>query len=84
VNGGSDNTDIVNPPNSITSSWAAVVTLVNSNPIAVTGVTVAPTTLSLGIGASSLLTATVLPANATNKNVTWSSSSTNVTVDANG
>jgi uncharacterized protein YjdB len=84
VNGGSDNTDIVNPPNSITSSWAAVVTLVNSNPIAVTGVTVAPTTLSLGIGASSLLTATVLPANATNKNVTWSSSSTNITVDANG
>jgi uncharacterized repeat protein (TIGR02543 family) len=84
VNGGSDNTDIGNPPNSITSSWAAVVTVVNSNPIAVTGVTVAPTTLSLGIGASSLLTATVLPANATNKNVIWSSSNSNVMVDANG
>jgi len=43
--------------------------------VAVTGVTVAPTTLTIGVGeTSAALVATVAPANATNKNVTWSTS----------
>ncbi|MDQ8306983.1 Ig-like domain-containing protein [Enterococcus faecium] len=43
------------------------------------------TTLSLVVGATETLTATVLPANATNKNVTWSAvDSTIATVDAKG
>jgi formylglycine-generating enzyme required for sulfatase activity len=43
------------------------------DPVAVTGVTLAPTTLSLTMGeASKTLTATVAPNDATNKNVTWS------------
>ncbi|MDN3041026.1 Ig-like domain-containing protein [Enterococcus faecium] len=43
------------------------------------------TTLSLVVGANETLTATVLPVNATNKNVTWSSSdSTIATVDTKG
>ncbi len=53
--------------------------------VAVTGVTVSPTTLSLSVGGTSKLTATVAPSNATNKNVTWASSNTAVaTVDASG
>ncbi|HFC9121995.1 TPA: Ig domain-containing protein [Enterococcus faecium] len=50
-----------------------------------TSVTLNKTTLSLVAGANETLTATVLPANATNKNVTWSSSdSTIATVDTKG
>ncbi len=45
--------------------------------VPVTGVTVAPTS-NLVLGDTQQLTATVLPANATNKNVTWSSNDTNV------
>ena len=41
--------------------------------IAVTGVTLDKPTVSLVAGTSTTLTATVLPANATNKTVTWSS-----------
>jgi len=44
----------------------------------VTGVTVAPTTLTLEVGGSSDLTATIAPANATNQNITWSSSNSNI------
>ncbi|WP_325069366.1 Ig-like domain-containing protein [Enterococcus sp. E4-208] len=43
------------------------------------------TTLSLVVGANETLVATILPANATNKNETWSSSdSTIATVDTKG
>ena len=42
--------------------------------VPVTGVSVSPTTLSLTVGQTSQLTATVTPSNATNKAVTWSSS----------
>lgn len=53
--------------------------------VPVTGVTVAPATLSVGIGVTGQLTPNVLPANASNKNVTWTSNNTSVaTVDANG
>ena len=53
--------------------------------VAVTGISVVPATLTLTEGESETLTATVLPSNATNKDVTWSSSSAAVaTVDANG
>ena len=45
-----------------------------TGPVAVTGVSVAPTTLSLVRGAVGTLTATVTPAQATNPAVTWSSS----------
>lgn len=53
--------------------------------VAVTGVTVAPTTVSVVEGATEQLTATVAPANATNPAVTWSSNAEAfATVDANG
>ena len=57
----------------------------DSSVIAVTGVSLDKTSLSLTEGASEKLLATVSPANATNKSVTWSSSDDSVaTVDANG
>ena len=53
--------------------------------VAVTGVTLSKTTLSLVEGGSETLTATIAPSNATNKNVSWSSSATSVaTVDNAG
>ena len=58
---------------------------VTGRTIAVTGVTLDKTTLSLTEGESATLTATIAPTNATNKNVTWTSSDTAVaTVDATG
>lgn len=54
-------------------------------PVAVTGVQLDKSTLSLEEGANYTLTATVAPANASNKNVTWSSSDTSVaTVNSSG
>lgn len=49
-----------------------------------TGVELNKTTLSLAEGKSETLTATVLPVDATNKNVTWKSSNTNVASVING
>jgi uncharacterized protein YjdB len=51
----------------------------STTPVAVTGVTVSPTTLIVGINATASLLATVLPTDASNKNVTWSSSNTAIT-----
>lgn len=51
----------------------------------VTGATVAPTTTNVAVGATEQLTATVAPANATDKTGTWDSSdATKATVDAAG
>jgi len=48
--------------------------IVNAGNILVTGVTVSPTSAAINVGATQQLTATVSPTNATNKNVTWSTS----------
>ncbi len=56
---------------------------VTTSVISVTGVTLSPTSLSLNIGGTSQLTATVLPANATNKLVSWSSSNNSVVTVSN-
>ena len=51
----------------------------------VTGVSLSSDTLTLKVGESHTLTATITPHNATDQNVTWSSDNTSVaTVDANG
>jgi uncharacterized protein YjdB len=53
--------------------------------VAVTGVTLAPTTVSVEVGKTTSLTATVAPANATEKSVTWKSSDEETaTVDSKG
>lgn len=54
-------------------------------PVAVTGVSVTPETLSLTVGQVATLTATVAPENATNKNVSWDSDDmSSATVDSDG
>lgn len=61
------------------------VSVVTSNVVAVTGVSVSPTSASINVGATTQLTATVAPSNATNKNVTWSSSNSGIaSVNASG
>ncbi|NBD25684.1 Ig-like domain-containing protein, partial [Paenibacillus glycinis] len=58
---------------------------VDNTPIAVTGVTLDKGSLSLVVGESGQLTASVQPSNATNKNVVWTSGTASVaTVDATG
>jgi uncharacterized protein YjdB len=53
--------------------------------VPVTSVSVSPTTATINVGATQQLTATVLPANATNKTVSWSSGNTSVaTVNSSG
>ena len=57
---------------------ADCVVTVKAKTVPVTGVSLDQTTMTLTEGDTSTLTATVSPANATNKDVTWSSSNTNV------
>ena len=52
--------------------------------IAVESVSLNKTTLTIGAGSSETLTATILPAAATNRNVTWTSSDSTVATVANG
>lgn len=52
--------------------------------IPVSAISVNPTTLTLTVGATGTITATVKPDNATNKKVNWSSSNTDVATVANG
>ncbi|MGD9169545.1 MAG: cellulase family glycosylhydrolase [Candidatus Thiodiazotropha sp.] len=54
-----------------------------SQSIAVTGVTLSPTSASVGVGDSTTLSASVLPDNATNKNLTWNSSNTGIATVSN-
>jgi uncharacterized protein YjdB len=63
------------------------IVLTNSNVpvVAVTGITVSPTTATVGIGSTQQLSATIAPANATNQTVTWTSSNTTAaSVNASG
>jgi uncharacterized protein YjdB len=53
-------------------------------PVAVTGVTVTPETITIGVNSTTQLTATVAPNNATDKTVTWSASNTKATVSTTG
>lgn len=65
--------------------WELYTSVNIASPVPVTSVSVSPSSATINIGSTQQLTATVLPANATNKSVTWSSSNTAVaTVNASG
>jgi len=55
-----------------------------STTVAVTGVSLNKTSTTLTVGETETLTATVVPTNATNKNVSWTSSNTSVASVSNG
>lgn len=75
-NGGESSTYVLNVEGTSTPG---------TGPVQVTGVSLSQTTMDLTAGSTSQLTATVEPFNATNKNVTWSSSAPEVAaVDENG
>ena len=62
-----------------------MITVVAAAPIAVTSVSMSPTSANINIGATQQLTTTISPTNAANQNVTWSSSNTTVaTVNGSG
>ncbi len=61
-----------------------VSTVPGGDPIPVTGVTLTPPTANVSINGTQQLTGTVLPINATNKSVTWSSSNTGVATVSSG
>jgi uncharacterized protein YjdB len=66
------------------TATCAVTVNTSTGPVPVEGVTISPASLSFEIGASRTLTATVLPDNASNKTVTWSSSAPSIArIDAN-
>ena len=72
------NSNITLAAPSVTGGWTEAA-------VSVTGVTLNKTSISLVPGKGETLTATVTPADATNKNVTWKSSNEAIaTVDANG
>jgi uncharacterized protein YjdB len=63
------------------ATWAGNGSLVN---IPVTGITLSPASLTVSIGSSTQLEATIAPANASNKNITWTSNNTAIAVSATG
>jgi len=68
-----------------TNYWTEATCQVTVDPTLATSIILNQTSISLPIGSTQTLTATVMPANASNKTVTWSSSDESVaTVDANG
>ena len=84
--GSTETLDIFVPAGKNLTAGKIATLTVDMNPsVAVTGVSVTPTTLSLPEGGTGTLTATVTPSNATDKTVTWSSSNTAVaTVSSSG
>lgn len=75
---------VSNSAGSVISDVATLTVNAAAN-VPVTSVTLDKTSLTLDVGGTETLTATVEPANATNKAVTWSSDNISVaTVDANG
>ena len=66
------------------AAWAGNGKLVSAN-IPVTGIVLLPATLTLNVGSPQQLAATITPANASNKNLNWSSDNTAVaTVSSTG
>ncbi|MDR2497025.1 MAG: Ig-like domain-containing protein, partial [Tannerellaceae bacterium] len=69
---------------SVDGGHQASILLEVGSPVAVTGVSLNETTATIGADGTLQLTATVAPANASNKNVTWSSSDITVATVVNG
>ena len=84
VKGLKEGTAIITVTTADGGKTASCTVTVKPRTIAVTGVSLSKTELTLTVGDSHTLTATVSPSNATNKNVTWRSSNTAVATVTNG
>ena len=84
VGTGTANITVTTEDGSKTATCAVTVNTPSSDPIAVTGVSLDKELIYIKVGATETLTATITPSNATNKNVTWSSSNNNVATVSNG
>ncbi|OEJ98901.1 hypothetical protein A8C32_06850 [Flavivirga aquatica] len=60
------------------NDWVAFIKLGSTGPVSVTGVSIVPTSLTIEEGTTGSLVANVLPFNATNKTVSWSSNNDTV------
>ena len=80
VSGGTATITVTTEDGNHTATCEVVVT----DPIPVSGVTLSETELPLLIGATETLTATVVPSDATNQKVRWSSNNTSVVTVENG
>ena len=76
---GTANITVTTEDGGLTDSCAITV-----KPIAVTGITLNKTTLTLNVGAEEILTATVTPEDAANKELSWTSSDTSVVLVSEG
>lgn len=84
MNGGaSQNTGL--PPDNVNLDWVALVEKIRDTTVTVSGLTVTPDSLSLNVGESSTLTTQVIPTDATDNTVVWTSDTPDVvTVDQFG
>ncbi|MDD3429054.1 MAG: Ig-like domain-containing protein [Oscillospiraceae bacterium] len=67
-----------------TNSKTSIKITVKTNEVAVTGLSLNPTTLNLTTGSSAVVSATITPADATNKAVTWATNNAAVATVSNG
>jgi uncharacterized protein YjdB len=75
----------MSPPTYKTQQAYNLIINTTTAPVAVTGVSMSPTSASLSVNGTVQLTATVAPSTATNKNVSWTTSNANVaTVSISG
>lgn len=82
---GGSSISIGNPPSSSTSDWVALIRETGRPNVAVTGLNVTPETAELEKGKTVTLGRFVLPAEATNKTVTWTTSDSDIAiVSSNG
>ena len=76
--------NIVNIHLNYTDDYIAEAEWIEDEDVAATGIEITPTESEIKVGGTTTITATVKPNNATNKNVTWSSSNTAVATVSNG
>ena len=83
---GTVNTNNINIYTSTSASTALIAKWIKNEEenVSATGIEVTPTSSEIKVGGTTTITATVKPNNATNKNVTWSSSNTAVATVSNG
>jgi len=67
-----------------TDTWTRGTITGGGGNVPVTGVTLNSSTITVSVGQSTPLTATISPSNATNKNLSWTSSSNSVATVSNG